>query len=86
MQFSADTVQLVDQVNRVYPGSVVLRGSGEATGVLTHDQVTTDMLGTRLMVEVTDATAPDYSATKELLMMMLTLSGCLLYTSPSPRD
>ena len=75
MQFSADTVQLVDQVNRVYPGSVVLRGSGEATGVLTHDQVTTDMLGTRLMVEVTDATAPDYSATKELLMMMLTLSG-----------
>ncbi|APU63969.1 hypothetical protein AUC65_02237 [Weissella cibaria] len=28
MQFSADTVQLVDQVNRVYPGSVVLRGSG----------------------------------------------------------
>ncbi|APU63968.1 hypothetical protein [Weissella cibaria] len=27
---------------------------------MTHDQVTTDMLGTRLMVEVTDATAPDY--------------------------
>ena len=75
MQFSEDTVQLLEQVNRVYPGSVVLRGSGEATGVLTHDQVTTSMLGTRLMVEVTDATAPEYAATKELLMMLLTLNG-----------
>ncbi|MHC8517888.1 IpaB/EvcA family protein [Weissella confusa] len=75
MQFSEDTVKLLNQVNQVYPGSVVLRGSGEATGKLTHDQVSTDMLGTRLMVEVTDATAPDFSATQELLNMMLTLSG-----------
>jgi len=75
MQFSEATVQLLEQVNQVYPGSVVLRGSGEASGVLTHDQVTTDMLGTRLMVEVTDATAPEYAATKELLMMLLTLNG-----------
>ena len=75
MQFSEDTVKLLNQVNQVYPGSVVLRGSGKATGKLTHDQVSTDMLGTRLMVEVTDATAPDFSATQELLNMMLTLSG-----------
>lgn len=75
MKFSDATIQLLDQVNRVYPGSIVLRGNGEATGALTHDQVTTDVLGTRLMVEVTDATAPDYSATYELLNMMLKLSG-----------
>lgn len=73
--FSKDTLALLDQVNQVYPGSVILRTAGEASGVIRHDQVKTDVLGTRLMIEVTDLTAPDYSATHELLHMMLTLNG-----------
>lgn len=75
MKFTNDTLALLDQVNSVYPGSVILRGTDTVTGVITHDQVSTDMLGTRLMVEVTDGTAPDFLATAELLTMLLTLNG-----------
>lgn len=75
MQFSADTLKLLDQVNSVYPGSVVLHGNGDATGIINHDQITTDVLGSRLALEVTDATAPDFTATHELLHMLLSLNG-----------
>jgi hypothetical protein len=75
MIFSDDTMQLLNQVNNVYPGSIVLRGGDEASGVLLADQVSTDILGTRLMIEVSDATAPDFSASHELLSMLLKLSG-----------
>ncbi|SCB81699.1 IpaB/EvcA family protein [Weissella bombi] len=75
MKFTKETLTLLDQVNEIYPGSVILRGNEMATGVITYDQVSTEMLGTRLMVEVTDGTAPDFLATSELLMMLLTLNG-----------
>ena len=75
MKFTKETLTLLDQVNEIYPGSVILRGNEVATGVITYDQVSTEMLGTRLMVEVTDGTAPDFLATSELLMMLLTLNG-----------
>ncbi|WP_258089290.1 IpaB/EvcA family protein [Weissella fangxianensis] len=75
MKFTKETITLLDQVNELYPGSVILRGNEEASGVITHDQVSTSMLGTRLMVEVNDGTAPDFLATSELLMMLLTLNG-----------
>jgi hypothetical protein len=75
MAFSEDTQQLLAQVNSIYPGSIVLRGADQASGILTHEQVSTDTLGTRLMIEVNDATALDFSATYELLGMMLKLSG-----------
>lgn len=75
MKFTKETLTLLDQVNDIYPGSVILRGNETATGVITYDQVSTEMLGTRLMVEVTDGTAPDFLATSELLMMLLTLNG-----------
>lgn len=75
MKFTKETLTLLDQVNEIYPGSVILRGNETATGVITYDQVSTEMLGTRLMVEVTDGTAPDFLATSELLMMLLTLNG-----------
>ncbi|MGK4064045.1 IpaB/EvcA family protein [Weissella paramesenteroides] len=75
MKFAKETITLLDQVNALYPGSVVLRGNEDASGVITHDQVSTSMLGTRLMVEVNDGTAPDFLATSELLLMLLTLNG-----------
>ncbi|WP_072152672.1 IpaB/EvcA family protein [Weissella viridescens] len=75
MQFSADTLKLLDQVNQLYPGSIVLHGSGDASGIINHEQVTTDVLGERLAIQVTDATAPDFTATHELLHMMLGLGG-----------
>ena len=75
MKFAKETITLLDQVNALYPGSVILRGNEEASGAITHDQVSTSMLGTRLMVEVNDGTAPDFLATSELLMMLLTLNG-----------
>ena len=75
MKFAKETITLLDQVNALYPGSVVLRGNEDTSGVITHDQVSTSMLGTRLMVEVNDGTAPDFLATSELLLMLLTLNG-----------
>lgn len=75
MKFAKETITLLDQVNALYPGSVILRGNEEASGAITHDQVSTSMLGTRLMVEVNDGTVPDFLATSELLMMLLTLNG-----------
>ncbi|MCM0582425.1 IpaB/EvcA family protein [Weissella diestrammenae] len=75
MIFSKATQQLLAQLNQIYPGSVILRGQDTKSGVITANQVTTDMLGTRLMIEVNDATAPDFLATREMLMMLLTLNG-----------
>lgn len=75
MIFSEDTLRLLEQANNVYPGSIVLRASGENTGVINNEQVQTEMLGARMMLEVTDMTAPDFVATHELLHMVLSLNG-----------
>lgn len=75
MHFAKETLALLDQVNQLYPGSIVLRGDGENTGVLKHDQVSTSMLGPRMAIEITDLTAPDVLATDELLHIMLSLNG-----------
>lgn len=75
MIFSEDTQRLLEQANAIYPGSIILRASGENTGVINNEQVQTEMLGSRMMLEVTDMTAPDYVATHELLHMVLSLNG-----------
>lgn len=75
MHFSKETLALLDQVNQLYPGSIVLRGSGEDSGILKHDQVSTSMLGPRMAIEVNDLTAADVLATDELLHIMLSLNG-----------
>lgn len=75
MIFSEDTQRLLEQANSIYPGSIVLRASGEKTGVINNEQVQTEMLGSRMMLEVTDMTAPDYVITHELLHMVLSLNG-----------
>ncbi|WP_419155481.1 IpaB/EvcA family protein [Weissella minor] len=75
MHFSDETLKLLDQANAIYPGSIVLHGSGEASGMINHDQITSDVLGSRMALQVTDATAPDFTATHELLHMLLALNG-----------
>lgn len=75
MHFSNETLKLLDQANAIYPGSIVLHGSGEASGMINHDQITSDVLGSRMALQVTDATAPDFTATHELLHMLLALNG-----------
>lgn len=75
MIFSEDTQRLLEQANAIYPGSIILRASGENTGVINNEQVQTEMLGSRMMLEVKDMTAPDYVATHELLHMVLSLNG-----------
>lgn len=75
MSFSKDTQQLLEQLNAIYPGSIVLRTSGSKTNTILPEHVTTDALGSRLMIEVNDLTAPDFEATREMLKMLLTLNG-----------
>lgn len=75
MGFSKETRQLLDQLNQIYPGSIVLRTTGTKTNMILPEHVTTDALGSRLMIEVNDLTAPDFEATREMLKMMLTLNG-----------
>lgn len=75
MSFSKETQQLLEQLNTIYPGSIVLRETGTDTNTILPEHVTTDALGSRLMIEVNDLTAPDFEATREMLKMMLTLNG-----------
>lgn len=75
MSFSKETQQLLEQLNTIYPGSIVLRQTGTDTNTILPEHVTTDALGSRLMIEVNDLTAPDFEATREMLKMMLTLNG-----------
>lgn len=67
--------KLLNQINQIYPGDVLVRFGNEKSGYVRHDQATKDALGPRLVVQVNDVTAPDYTATHELMHILLSLSG-----------
>lgn len=67
--------ELLDQINQMYPGEVLVRFGDTKSGYVRHDQATRDALGSRIVVQVTDVTAPDYTATHELMHILLPLVG-----------
>lgn len=72
-----DTNQaLLDQVNQLYPeGTVFVQFHGEKSGYVRHDQATQKSLPGGLVIIVTDLTAPNYTASHELLHLLMLLRG-----------
>lgn len=71
-----DTTQsLLNQVNQLYPGPVLVRFGEAKAGYLRHDQAKQEALPDGLIITVTDVTAPDYTASHELLHLLMLLQG-----------
>jgi hypothetical protein len=72
-----DHVQsLLDAVNELFPGKVELQFIGELqSGYVRHDQAQVVQDKDHLMVQISDLTAPDYTASHELLHLLMTLRG-----------
>lgn len=67
---------LLDQVNSLYPeGSVFVQFHGDKSGYVRHDQATQQTIPGALVIIVTDLTAPNYTASHELLHVLMLLKG-----------
>lgn len=68
--------ELLDQVNQLYPeGTVFVQFHGEKSGYVRHDQATQKTIPGALVIIVTDLTAPNYTASHELLHLLMLLRG-----------
>lgn len=67
--------ELLNQVNQLYPGTVITRVSGEDAGELHIDRVSQEMLGDRILLELAEDTETDFMFGNELLKMLLTFNG-----------
>ncbi|BAP84935.1 hypothetical protein LOOC260_103610 [Paucilactobacillus hokkaidonensis JCM 18461] len=71
-----DTTQsLLDQVNKIYPGTVLVHFDDRQAGYLRHDQAKQEALPGGLVITITDITAPNYTASHELLHLLMLMSG-----------
>lgn len=72
-----DQVQsLLDATNAIFPGKVELQFIGQLqAGYVRHDQAQTVQDKDHIMVQVSDLTAPNYTASHELLHLLMTLRG-----------
>lgn len=68
---------LLAAVNDIYPGQVMVRVGQTASGELHVGAVEQSALGTRLLLEVPDATAQDFQIGTELLQMLLQLNNAV---------
>lgn len=75
VKLSETTQSLLDQVNKLYPGTVLVHFGDSKAGYLRHDQAKQEALPGGLVITVTDVTAPDYTASHELLHLLMLLSG-----------
>lgn len=68
--------ELLDEVNKLYPeGSVFVQFKGEKSGYVRHDQATQQTIPGALLILVTDLTEPNYTASHELLHLLMLLRG-----------
>lgn len=75
IKLNEQTNSLLEQVNKLYPGPVIIRFEDEKKGYIRHDQSKQEVLPDGLVITVTDITAPDYTASHELLHLLLLLRG-----------
>lgn len=67
---------LLEEINSLYPdGTVFVQFHGEKAGYVRHDQATQKTLPGGLFIIVTDLTAPNYTASHELLHLLMLLQG-----------
>ena len=76
IKLNAANQELLKQVNELYPeGTVFVQFHGEKSGYVRHDQATQKTLPGGLFIIVTDLTAPNYTASHELLHLLMLLRG-----------
>ena len=76
IKLNAANQALLKQANDLYPeGSVFVQFHGEKAGYVRHDQATQKTLPGGLFIIVTDLTAPNYTASHELLHLLMLLRG-----------
>ena len=76
IKLNAANPELLKQVNDLYPeGSVFVQFHGEKSGYVRHDQATQKTLPGGLFIIVTDLTEPNYTASHELLHLLMLLRG-----------
>lgn len=67
---------LLDQVNALYPGKVEVQFIGSLqSGYVRHDQAQQMQMGKDIAIQVADLTAPNYTASHELVHLLMILSG-----------
>ncbi|AEV94414.1 hypothetical protein [Pediococcus claussenii] len=75
IEINDEVQRLLQDVNDAFPGEVRLHFGKERSGYVRHDQSNQLINGDKILVEVSDVTAPDYTASHELLHMLLALKG-----------
>ena len=76
IELNAEVKKLLDEVNANYPeGSVFVQFGDQKVGYVRHDQASQKVLLGGLFITVNDLTAPDYTASHELLHLLMLLKG-----------
>ncbi|CAM2837748.1 hypothetical protein FRFR103141_05565 [Fructilactobacillus fructivorans] len=76
VQLSKTTQGLINDVSHFFPGDVEVQFIGNLkSGYVRHDQAQVVQDGDRLYVQINDLTEPDFTATHELLHLLMTLRG-----------
>lgn len=76
IKLNKEAQSLLDSVNELYPqGSVFVQFDDKKSGYVRHDQAKTTNLPGGLVITITDATAPNYTASHELLHLLMLLRG-----------
>ncbi|MFD1456524.1 IpaB/EvcA family protein [Levilactobacillus lanxiensis] len=76
VKLNKEVQSLLDQVNAIYPGKVEVQFIGKLqAGFVRHDQAQQMQMGKDIAIQVADLTAPNYTASHELLHLLMILSG-----------
>lgn len=76
IELNDDTQSLINVVNKFFPGKVEVQFIGQLqSGYVRHDQAQVVQDGKNLFVQVSDLSAPNYTASHELLHLLMTLRG-----------
>ena len=74
IELSAPVKELLDEVDALYPlGMVHVDFTGDKSGFVRHDQANLKQVPGMMVVQVSDLTEPNYTASHELLHLYYTL-------------
>lgn len=76
IELNQDTQSLINVVNKFFPGNIEVQFIGKLqSGYVRHDQAQVVQDGKNLFVQISDLSAPNYTASHELLHLLMTLRG-----------
>ncbi|MEJ6400149.1 IpaB/EvcA family protein [Nicoliella lavandulae] len=76
IKLNEQTQSLLNVVNRFFPGKVEVQFIGRLqSGYVRHDQAQAVQDGKNIYIQISDLSAPNYTASHELLHLLMTLRG-----------